>query len=148
VRDTTSHWGTWPKNAFASLKIAMIYYEHGCNQTILKTQTDPNAMPLYEYECRHCGMKIEKLESMRAPQEQDCGACHTALGLHRVTSLTAFALSGDAWYAGGYSRENKLPTSAPKSETTPPSSPSPSQAPTPSTPTPTPSATPSVDKKP
>lgn len=28
------------------------------------------------------------------PQEQDCGACHTALGLHRITSLTAFALSG------------------------------------------------------
>ncbi|MFM8233495.1 MAG: FmdB family zinc ribbon protein [Holophagaceae bacterium] len=109
-------------------------------------------MPLYEYECRSCGIKIEKLESMAAPREQDCGTCQKKLGLRRITSLTSFALSGDAWYAGGYSREDQRPSSPPTAAPTPttPEASSPSSPPaTPSsTAPPTPVAPPAPSKDP
>jgi len=105
-------------------------------------------MPLYEYECRHCGTKIEKLESMTAPREQDCGACETPLGLHRITSLTSFSLSGDAWYSGGYSRESNTPAPTTKAETAPASSPNPTSPTSPPAATSAPAVTPSGDKKP
>ncbi len=64
-------------------------------------------MPLYEYQCRHCGIKVEKLEPTTASKEKDCEACRSKMGLQRLTSLTSFTLSGTSWYASGYSREEK-----------------------------------------
>ena len=59
-------------------------------------------MPLYEYKCKSCGKKEEKLEKFGAPAEQDCPICNTELGMHRQVSLTSFLLAGGGWMAHGY----------------------------------------------
>jgi len=72
-------------------------------------------MPLYEYSCRSCGEKEEKLEGFDAPTEHDCPRCGTASGMRREVSLTSFTLAGGGWYKAGYangSREKKSPDAA------------------------------------
>jgi putative FmdB family regulatory protein len=72
-------------------------------------------MPLYEYRCEACGEKEEKLQSFSAPTEHDCSACGASTGMKRQISTTAFALSGDGWYASGYgsSGKSEAPAAAP-----------------------------------
>lgn len=60
-------------------------------------------MPLYEYRCETCGGSEELLESFSAPSLHDCSQCGTAGGMRRQISVAAFSLSGDGWYAQGYS---------------------------------------------
>jgi putative FmdB family regulatory protein len=82
-------------------------------------------MPLYEYRCRSCGEREERLEGFDAPTEHDCPKCGTAQAMAREISLTSFTLAGGGWYKGGYahgSAEKKEEPAAPaKSEATTPS---------------------------
>jgi putative FmdB family regulatory protein len=59
-------------------------------------------MPLYEYRCKSCGEKEEKLEGFDAPTEHDCPECGKPLAMHRIVSLTSFTLAGGGWMAQGY----------------------------------------------
>jgi putative FmdB family regulatory protein len=59
-------------------------------------------MPLYEYKCKSCGEREEKLEQFEAPTEHDCLMCHEPLGMHRQISSTSFSLAGGGWMASGY----------------------------------------------
>lgn len=67
-------------------------------------------MPLYEYRCEACGAQEEKLQSLSAPTFHDCPKCGLAEAMHREISRTAFVLSGNGWYAGGYSGAGKPPS--------------------------------------
>jgi len=64
-------------------------------------------MPLYEYRCETCGGTEELLESFSAPSQHDCSQCGAAAGMRRQISVAAFNLSGDGWYAQGYSGGKK-----------------------------------------
>lgn len=57
-------------------------------------------MPIYEYECKVCG-KFEVLQKIsEAPIER----CETCGGdVHRLVSLSSFALVGGGWYKDLYS---------------------------------------------
>jgi len=59
-------------------------------------------MPLYEYRCKSCGEKEEKLEGFEAPTEHDCAKCGTPKGMNRQISLNSFTLAGGGWHAQGY----------------------------------------------
>jgi putative FmdB family regulatory protein len=59
-------------------------------------------MPLYEYRCKACGKKEEKLEGFDAATEHDCPECGKPLAMHRQVSLTSFTLAGGGWEAQGY----------------------------------------------
>lgn len=54
-------------------------------------------MPIYEYECKACGHRLEKLQKLSAEPLTDCPAC-TAPALSRLVSAAGFRLAGDGWY--------------------------------------------------
>ena len=82
-------------------------------------------MPLYEYRCKACGELEEKLEGLSAPTEHDCPKCGVGVGMQRQISQVAFSLSGDGWYAQGYSnKEGKKGEPSSPTETTAPAVPS------------------------
>jgi len=54
-------------------------------------------MPIYEYECKACGHRLEKLQKISAPALTDCPACE-ASELSRLVSAAGFRLAGGGWY--------------------------------------------------
>ena len=53
-------------------------------------------MPLYEYTCRSCGTREEKLEPLSAPPSHDCPACGQGAGMRRQLSAAAVAVASGA----------------------------------------------------
>ena len=64
-------------------------------------------MPLYEYRCKSCNEKEEKLEGFDAPKAHDCPKCGASGTMLREVSLTSFTLSGGGWMAQGYGKGGK-----------------------------------------
>ena len=60
-------------------------------------------MPLYEYLCKTCGEKEERIQGFSAPTEHDCPKCGKTLGMARQISVSGFSLAGGGWHSQGYS---------------------------------------------
>ncbi len=54
-------------------------------------------MPIYEYECRECGYRLDALQKMSDPPLNDCPECNQA-GLKKLVSAPHFRLKGSGWY--------------------------------------------------
>ncbi|MCK0768596.1 FmdB family zinc ribbon protein [Chromohalobacter canadensis] len=54
-------------------------------------------MPIYEYECKACGHRLEKLQKVSAAVLTDCPSCERA-ELSRLVSAAGFRLAGGGWY--------------------------------------------------
>lgn len=54
-------------------------------------------MPFYEYQCDHCGHRLEALQKISDDALVDCPACGTP-ALIRLISAPAFRLKGGGWY--------------------------------------------------
>lgn len=54
-------------------------------------------MPIYEYECKACGHRLEKLQKISAAPLTDCPSCE-ADQLTRLVSAAGFRLAGGGWY--------------------------------------------------
>lgn len=54
-------------------------------------------MPIYEYECKACGHRLEKLQKVSATPLRECPACQTE-SLSRLISAAGFRLAGGGWY--------------------------------------------------
>lgn len=54
-------------------------------------------MPIYEYECKACGYRLEKLQKIGAEPLADCPTCKRDT-LARLVSATGFRLAGSGWY--------------------------------------------------
>ena len=63
-------------------------------------------MPIYEYRCRSCSHKLEKLQKMRDDMLVDCPACGQP-ELQRLISAVAFRLKGSGWYETDFKQDNK-----------------------------------------
>ncbi len=59
-------------------------------------------MPLYEYECKQCHQRLEKIQSFSAPLETICPKCGGPL--ERVISAPAFQFKGAGWYVTDYAK--------------------------------------------
>ncbi len=59
-------------------------------------------MPLYEYECKQCHQRLEKIQSFSAPPEKVCPACGGELA--RVISAPAIQFKGAGWYVNDYAK--------------------------------------------
>ena len=68
-------------------------------------------MPLYEYECKQCHRRLEKIQSFSAPPEKVCPKCSGEL--ERVISAPAIQFKGAGWYVNDYAKSVK---SAPDSK--------------------------------
>ncbi len=61
-------------------------------------------MPIYEYQCKTCGHKLEKLQKISDAPLQDCPACARP-DLHKLVSAVAFRLKGGGWYETDFKDE-------------------------------------------
>ncbi len=54
-------------------------------------------MPMYQYECTHCGHQLVKLQKMSDAPLVDCPECAQA-SLKKLLSAPGFRLKGGGWY--------------------------------------------------
>ncbi len=54
-------------------------------------------MPIYEYECKACGHRLEKLQRMSDAPLVDCPECAKS-ELVKLVSGGQFRLKGEGWY--------------------------------------------------
>ena len=59
-------------------------------------------MPIYEYECRKCGV-FDYAHAMSARPLARCPRCRSKVT--KLISASAFHLKGGGWYADGYDRK-------------------------------------------
>jgi putative FmdB family regulatory protein len=57
-------------------------------------------MPLYEYRCKACGHRFEKIQSFSAPDEKECPVCHREV--ERLISAPAVQFKGSGFYSTDY----------------------------------------------
>ncbi len=57
-------------------------------------------MPLYEYQCKQCGHRFEKIQSFSAPEEKECPVCKGEV--ERLISAPALQFKGSGWYVNDY----------------------------------------------
>lgn len=76
-------------------------------------------MPLYEYQCKQCGHRFEKIQSFSAPEIRECPVCKGEV--EKMISAPAFQFKGSGWYVsdygkGGAAGSNTKPETQSKSE--------------------------------
>src|SRR5690348_12231225 len=59
-------------------------------------------MPIYEYQCEHCGV-FEEMQRITDPPLARCPTCKRKK-VRRLISSTSFQLKGSGWYATDYAR--------------------------------------------
>ena len=70
-------------------------------------------MPLYEYECKQCHQRLEKIQSFSAPRETKCPKCGGEL--ERVISAPAIQFKGAGWYVNDYAKSGSKPAKSSES---------------------------------
>jgi len=77
-------------------------------------------MPLYEYECKQCKRRIEKIQKFSDAPLTVCPHCGGPL--EQLIHAPAVSFKGGCWYADLYSSAKKSGAAETKSESPPPSS--------------------------
>jgi putative FmdB family regulatory protein len=67
-------------------------------------------VPLYEYQCKQCGHRFEKIQSFSAPEEKVCPTCGGEV--ERLISAPAIQFKGAGWYVNDYAGRNRAPSSS------------------------------------
>ena len=76
-------------------------------------------MPLYEYQCKQCGHRFEKIQSFSAPEIKECPVCGGET--EKMISAPSFQFKGSGWYVsdygkGGAAGSNTKPDNSKRSE--------------------------------
>jgi putative FmdB family regulatory protein len=67
-------------------------------------------MPLYEYECKKCHHRFEKIQKFSDPHMKKCPDCGGPL--QQVISAPAVQFKGSGWYVTDYAKKSGAPTSS------------------------------------
>ncbi len=71
-------------------------------------------MPLYEYECKKCGRRIEKIQKFSDAPLATCEICSGEL--ERLVSSAAIRFKGSGWYVTDYARKSSAPAGSSSGE--------------------------------
>ena len=71
-------------------------------------------MPLYEYQCKKCGHRFERIQKFSDPLVKKCPECGGAV--EQLLSAPAVQFKGSGWYVTDYARKSSAPHSESKSE--------------------------------
>lgn len=63
-------------------------------------------MPIYEYQCRQCQHRLEKLQRMSDAPLVTCPECGQD-ALKKLVSAAAFRLKGSGWYETDFKKDGK-----------------------------------------
>ena len=61
-------------------------------------------MPIYEFECKSCGARFDRLQKLSDPDPDACPDCGAPQVRRRVTA-PAFRLSGSGWYETDFKKD-------------------------------------------
>ena len=64
-------------------------------------------MPLYEYQCKKCGFRFEKLQNLSDPPPGKCPECGGKVS--QLLSRSAVHFKGTGWYATDYAKKPSAP---------------------------------------
>src|SRR5579864_4674944 len=67
-------------------------------------------MPLYEYECKKCGHRFEKIQKFSDKMIKKCPDCGGAV--EQVISAPAVQFKGSGWYVTDYAKKSDSPGSS------------------------------------
>jgi putative FmdB family regulatory protein len=67
-------------------------------------------MPLYEYECKKCHHRFEKIQSFSAPHTKKCPKCKGPI--EQVITAPAVQFKGSGWYVTDYAKGNSSGSSS------------------------------------
>ncbi|HYX69133.1 MAG TPA: zinc ribbon domain-containing protein [Terriglobales bacterium] len=62
-------------------------------------------MPLYEYKCRKCGHRFERIVKFSDPPLRKCPECGGKV--EQLLSRSAVHFKGSGWYVSDYARKGK-----------------------------------------
>lgn len=62
-------------------------------------------MPIYEYQCKDCGDRIEEMQKMSDPRLTTCKECGGEL--KKLVSAPAVQFKGEGWYVTDYADKGK-----------------------------------------
>lgn len=66
-------------------------------------------MPLYEYECKKCGHRFEKIQLYSAKMVKKCPECGGQV--EQMISAPAVQFKGSGWYVTDYAKKSSSPGS-------------------------------------
>ena len=66
-------------------------------------------MPLYEYECKKCHHRFEKIQKFSDPHTKKCPQCGGPV--EQVISAPAVQFKGSGWYVTDYAKKSSAPSS-------------------------------------
>jgi putative FmdB family regulatory protein len=72
--------------------------ESGCPSQLLKS------MPLYEYQCKKCGHRFEKIQKFSDKPVKKCPECGGVV--EQTISAPAVQFKGSGWYVTDYARKS------------------------------------------
>jgi putative FmdB family regulatory protein len=61
-------------------------------------------MPLYEYECRKCGHRFERIQKFSDPMAKKCPECGGKV--EQMISAPAVQFKGTGWYVTDYAKKS------------------------------------------
>src|SRR5581483_6779093 len=73
----------------------------------------PNSMPLYEYQCKKCGHRFERIQRFSDPLVKKCPECGGKV--EQLLSPPAVQFKGSGWYVTDYAKKASAGSSS-KSE--------------------------------
>jgi len=71
-------------------------------------------LPLYEYECKKCGKRMEKIRKFSDPPLTVCEHCGGEL--EQLISSPAIQFKGAGWYVTDYAKKSSVPSSSSSSD--------------------------------
>jgi putative FmdB family regulatory protein len=74
-------------------------------------------LPLYEYECRKCGRRMEKIRKFSDPPLTKCENCGGKL--EQLLSSPAIRFKGSGWYINDYAKKSSPPSSSSSGDSSP-----------------------------
>jgi len=72
-------------------------------------------MPIYEYQCKKCHHRFERIQKFSDPHVKRCPECGGAVGL--VLSAPAVQFKGSGWYVTDYAKKSAGATGESASKT-------------------------------
>jgi putative FmdB family regulatory protein len=69
-------------------------------------------MPLYEYQCKKCGHRFEKIQKFSDRPIKKCPECGGAV--EQTISAPAVQFKGSGWYVTDYAKKSHAPSDAGK----------------------------------
>ena len=67
-------------------------------------------MPIYDYQCKKCGHRFEKIQGFSDPEVKECPQCSGEV--ERLLSAPAVQFKGSGWYVTDYAKKGGGSSSA------------------------------------